>query len=96
MDDAEKKEDLGQEQSPVKDTIGTTEEAAPIAPEIFLEEQPQEAKVEAPKVEQEFIFKFTETEVNLILRGVGELPTKIAYNFVGKILTEVDKQKVPK
>ena len=85
MDDAEKKEDLGQEQSPVNDTIDITEK-----------EQPQ---VEAPALEvkeQEFVFKFTETEVNLILRGLGELPTKIAYNFVGKIITEIDKQKVPK
>lgn len=93
MDDAEKKEDLGQEQSPVKDTIGTMEEA----PGISLEEQPQqEARIEAPKAEPEFTFLFTETEVNLILRGLGELPTKIAYNFVGKIITEIDKQKVPK
>ena len=81
MDDAEK--DLGQEQSPVKDT-NTAE-----GPEISLEEQPQ---VE----EQKFTFEFTETEVNLILRGLGEIPLKFAYNFVGKIVTEIDKQKIPK
>lgn len=94
MDDAEKKDDLGQEQSPVNDTDNTTVKTPGIDPEISLEEMPQ-VEALAP-VEQEFTFKLKESEVNLILRGLGELPLKDAYNFVGKFISEISKQKVPK
>jgi hypothetical protein len=69
------------------------EETDAVKAKISIEEQIESAI--APE-EPVFEFTFTQTEVNLIFKALGELKIKDGYNFVGKIATEVNKQKALK
>lgn len=64
--------------------------------ELVLEEVVEVPVEEGPQVkvkeQQIFHFDFLETEVNLILRSLGELPTKQTFTLVNKILFLVRQQ----
>lgn len=44
----------------------------------------------------EFSLKLTEEELNLIVQGLGELPAKISYDLITKILTNIKEQTLIK
>jgi len=89
-----------------EDTIDkNTELKDGIAPELEIQEGPlPEAKPEElPQTEQQvlkpkneiFHFDFRESEVNLLLKALGELPTKETFNLVSRIFVLVGQQKQP-
>jgi len=47
------------------------------------------------KEEQQYSFSFRESEVNLLLKALGDLPTKETYHLVNKIFILVGQQKQP-
>jgi hypothetical protein len=42
---------------------------------------------------QKFNFEFTEAEVNIILVGLGKLPTEQSYNMINKIQVLASEQQ---
>jgi hypothetical protein len=45
--------------------------------------------------EQVFHFDFREAEVNLLLKALGDLPTKETFNLVSRIFLLVGQQRNP-
>jgi hypothetical protein len=69
-----------------KEEPGNEEKAA--------ESKPQESEQINVK-EQVFHFDFREVEVNLLLKALGELPTKETFNLVSRIFLLVGQQRLP-
>jgi hypothetical protein len=59
--------------------------------EVTKEDIPQTLE----KEEQQFSFLFKESEVNLLLKALGDLPTKETFHLVSKIFATVGQQKPP-
>lgn len=84
-------------QGPAETTVTNTEESnsstgtGGVDGMPFVPPLPEGEVVVTP--EQEFTFVFKETEVNLILKALGDLPTKMTFHLVTKIFIEVDKQR---
>jgi hypothetical protein len=45
-----------------------------------------------PEVTDPYIFSFDEAETTLVLRGLGELPTKLSYNLVTRLAQEIAQE----
>lgn len=97
MDEKEKSGVYRTDKGPANDKVLDREEAS--APEIQKSQEPQQGMpkvgTDEPeiKIEQLFTFQFVEKEVDLILRALGDLPTKDTFHLVTKIFIEVDKQR---
>lgn len=86
------KEMRGPLESPRTGVIDLEDVLSQVTDELSQLQQPQpvESKPEKPA---DYAFNFTELEVNIILKGLGELPTKEAFNIVNKILLVFHNQR---
>jgi hypothetical protein len=84
------RDDVEGPQGPEKKSAGGVGAAGP---EIQLQQGLPNAGSEAVP-EKEFTLTFKESELNLILRGLGDLPARMTFLLLNKIFSSIEEQKV--